>query len=535
MMRRSKSATFMGGAHVFPGGAVDASDSDEQWAGLCSGIDTAAANRILGVEHDGLAYWIAAIRECFEEAGILLAAAGDGDLIEIDDATRIAEYGALRKQMAEGKLNLRQLCESRHLTIAADRMAYFSHWITPPHNVRRFDTRFFVAAAPALQAPSHDDTETMGHVWIGVNEALDKYRSKELDMVFPTVRTLEALANFPDTEALMAHARAERTVPRILPRAASGRDGRRMLVPTDYAYAEISKLDPEGKGFASYEIIPGVVTQLSQRVHRLTAPNPGFMTGPGTNAYLVGSGEDFAVIDPGPPDESHVQAIIDAVDALGPGGQNGKIRKILVTHTHKDHSPAAVLLKAHTGAELVGMPPPPGDSQDQTFRPDQVARDGDCINIGGATLRVVHTPGHASNQVCYLLEQEKLLFTGDHIMQGSTVVINPPDGDMAVYIAALKKLLKEQIDWLAPGHGFVIDKPHEAVERLVAHRLGRENKVLEKLKGLGDATLDELVPYAYDEVPKQLHRVATRSLLAHLLKLTVDGRASEVEGRWRAL
>ena len=120
-------------------------------------------------------------------------------------------------------------------------------------------------------------------------------------------------------------------------------------------------------------------------------------------------------------------------------------------------------------------------------------------------------------------------------MQGSTVVINPPDGDMAVYIGALKKLLKEQIDWLAPGHGFIIDRPHEAVERLVAHRLGRENKVLEKLQGLGAATLDELVPHAYDEVPKQLHRVATRSLLAHLLKLQGDGRAGETEGRWRAL
>ena len=535
MMRRSQNAAFMGGAHVFPGGAVDTSDSADQWAGLCAGIDMAAANRILGVEQDGLAYWIAAIRECFEEAGILLANDKGGDLIAIDDAKSVADFSALRQQMADGKLSLHDLCELRHLTIAADRMAYFSHWITPPHNVRRFDTRFFVAVAPALQTPSHDDTETVAHVWVGVNEALDKYRRKELEMVFPTVRTLETLASFPDTAALMAHARAERIVPRILPRASSGRDGRRMLVPTDYAYAEIAKLDPDGKGFASYEIIPGVLTRLSARVHRLTAPNPGFMTGPGTNAYLVGEGEDFAVIDPGPPDESHVQAIIDAVNALGPNGQGGKIRKVLVTHTHKDHSPAARLLKAHTGAELIGMPPPPGDGQDQTFQPDHVARDGDRIAIAGAMLRVVHTPGHASNQVCYLLEEEKLLFTGDHIMQGSTVVINPPDGDMAVYLAALKKLLKEQIDWLAPGHGFIIDRPHEAVERLVAHRLGRENKVLEKLQGLGAATLDELVPHAYDEVPKQLHRVATRSLLAHLLKLQGDGRAGETEGRWRAL
>ena len=154
MMRRSQNAAFRGGAHVFPGGAVDTSDSAEQWAGLCAGIDMAAANRILGVEQDGLAYWIAAIRECFEEAGILLTNDKGGDLIAIDDAKSVAEFSDLRQQMADGKLSLRDLCELRHLTIAADRMAYFSHWITPPHNVRRFDTRFFVAVAPALQTPS---------------------------------------------------------------------------------------------------------------------------------------------------------------------------------------------------------------------------------------------------------------------------------------------------------------------------------------------------------------------------------------------
>lgn len=534
MMRRSHKAAFMGGAHVFPGGAVDASDAGEEWLSHCSGMDAAAANRILGVEQDALAYWIAAIRECFEESGILLAGREGEDLIELDDPDTVAEYDALRRQLAAGKLGLLELCDQRGLKLAIDRLAYFSHWITPPHNVRRFDTRFFVAAAPALQKPSHDNSETVAHAWVGVKQALEKFRNKELELAFPTVRTLEAVAHFPDTEALMAHARAERSVPRILPRAATGRDGRRMLVPSDYAYAEIAKLDPEQKGFASYEIIPGVITNLSGRVRRITAPNPGFMTGPGTNAYVVGTGPDFAVIDPGPPDETHLQGLIDAVASFGPDGRNGRIRWILVTHTHKDHSPGAMLLKARTGAELIGLPPPPGPSQDQTFRPDRVTADGERVAISGCTLRIIHTPGHASNQNCYLLEEESLLFTGDHIMQGSTVVINPPDGDMNVYIAALKKLLKEKLDWLAPGHGFVIDKPHDAVERLVAHRLGREHKVLQKLQGLGPATLDELVPHAYDEVPKQLHPVATRSLLAHLIKLKDDGRASEVNGQWRA-
>src|SRR5207253_1428284 len=140
--------------------------------------------------------------------------------------------------------------------------------------------------------------------------------------------------------------------------------------------------------------------------------------------------------------------------------------------------------------------------------------------------------GHASTENCYLLEEEKLLFTGDHIMQGSTVVIGPPDGNMAVYMDSLKKLLAFDLDWLAPGHGFLIDQPHNAVNKLVAHRLGRENKVLEKLRKLGEASVEELVPFAYDEVPAVLHAAAARSLRAHLDKLLAEGRVSESAGRW---
>ena len=297
--------------------------------------------------------------------------------------------------------------------------------------------------------------------------------------MFPTIKTLESIAGFATASALLEFARSPRKMPIMAPRTASSREGPKLLVPGDYAYAEVGKLDPEGKGTAACEITPGAVVQLSPKVRRITAPNPGFMTGPGTNTYLLGSDGDIAVIDPGPALDAHVETVLAAT--------GNRIKWILVTHTHKDHSPAAMLLKARTGAEVMGMPPPPYENQDQSFRPDRVLADGERLQLAGCVLRVMHAPGHASNQVCFLLEEEKLLFTGDHVMQGSTVVINPPDGDMKVYLDSLRQLQREDIAWFAPGHGFVIDKTQEALERLLIHRLTRENKVMNAVRAAGVA------------------------------------------------
>ncbi|MCJ7838389.1 MAG: MBL fold metallo-hydrolase, partial [Burkholderiales bacterium] len=330
---------------------------------------------------------------------------------------------------------------------------------------------------------------------------------------------------FDSAAALMEFARTPRKMPTMSPRSASSREGKKLLVPGDYAYAEVGRLDPRGEGTAACEIIPGAVVRLSPKVRRITAPNPGYMTGPGTNTYLLGAGDEVAVIDPGPAIDAHIEAVIKAAGA--------RIRWILVTHTHLDHSPAAALLQARTGAQLMGMPPPPYERQDQSFRPERVPAHGERIEVAGCTLRVIHAPGHASNQLCYFLEEEKLLFTGDHIMQGSTVVINPPDGDMRVYLDSLRQLQGEDIDWFAPGHGFLMDKTQEVLERLLIHRLERENKVLKALREAGTATLEQLVPAVYDDVSTRLYAVASRSLLAHLLKLGSEGRAQETGAGWR--
>lgn len=526
MIRRTQSAVFMGGAHVFPGGGVDAADAAEELAGYCEGLDDAEASRLLGIERGGLAYWAAAVRECFEEAGLLLASDSGGEYVDLNQAQRLQVFAQWRESVRAGRASLADLCREQGLRLTAGRLAYYSHWITQPGRPRRYDTRFFVAEAPAAQTASHDNSETIDHIWIRPAEALQRHQRGEMHLVFPTIKTLESIAGFDSAAALMAFARSPRKMPAMAPRSASTREGKKLLVPGDYAYAEIGRLDPQGKGTASGEIVPGTVVQLSAKLRRITAPNPGYMTGPGTNTYLLGAGADIAVIDPGPAIDEHIEKVLAAAE--------GRIRWILVTHTHLDHSPAAALLQAKTGAELLGMPPPPFERQDQSFRPDRVPVHGERLNLADCALRVIHAPGHASNQLCYLFEEEKLLFTGDHVMQGSTVVINPPDGDMRVYLDSLRQLQAEDIAWFAPGHGFLMDKTQEVLERLLIHRLGRENKVLSAVRDAGSASVEQLLPVVYDEVSVRLHPVAARSLLAHLIKLKGEGRLQEVQGSWSA-
>lgn len=274
------------------------------------------------------------------------------------------------------------------------------------------------------------------------------------------------------------------------------------------------------------KLVHGETVVLTPLIRRITAPNPGIMTGPGTNTYLVGKGE-LAVIDPGPAIESHVSAIVQAA-----ADAHATIRWILCTHTHMDHSPAAVALRDATGAMVVGMPPANPQSQDPGFAPDQAWQDGDYVECDDFTLRAIHTPGHASNHLCFYLEQEQLLFTGDHIMEGSTVVIAPPDGDMKDYLASLEALKSLPLTRLAPAHGNLMEHPQGIIEGLIQHRLMREAKVLDGLYKTGPANLDSLTPVVYDDVPPFLHAIARYSLLAHLGKLKKEGIVTEQDDIW---
>jgi glyoxylase-like metal-dependent hydrolase (beta-lactamase superfamily II)/8-oxo-dGTP pyrophosphatase MutT (NUDIX family) len=527
MLKRSAQADFAPGVFVFPGGRVDAADASAEIAVLCAGKDDASASSELGLAQGGLAYFAGAIRECFEEAGLLFAREGGTTaLLALDAPTALEQFGDLRRRLNAGELTFAALCAGHKLQLACDSLVYLSHWITPKGLHRRFDTRFFIAVAPPAQTPLNDGSETVEHAWVVPGQALERSKRGEFALMHATMKTLEVLSRHADCASLIAETRARPATGAQTPRRATGRAGPRILGRDDFAYAEVGKLDPEGKGTVAYEIVPGVVTRLSDKVRRITAPNPGFMTGPGTNTYLLGEGE-VAVIDPGPAIDGHIHTLIEQAQ--------GTIRWVLTTHTHMDHSPAAKLLKEQTGAELIGMPPPAQERQDLSFRPDRVPLHGERIIVAGCGLRAIHTPGHASNHLCFMLEDEKLLFTGDHVMQGSTVVINPPDGDMRVYLASLRLLLEEDADYYAPAHGFLIDHPRAAVEWLLQHREQRERKVVGALREMPQSTIDALLPVVYGDVSPRAHPVASRSLLAHLLKLEAEERAAQSNGNWRLL
>lgn len=264
-------------------------------------------------------------------------------------------------------------------------------------------------------------------------------------------------------------------------------------------------------------------SELGPGVRRLVAPNPSMMTGPGTNTYLFGVSE-LAVLDPGPVIDSHIEKIQEVAGA--------PIRWILVTHTHPDHSPAAAKLAAATGAELLGMPAPDGTHQDKTFNPARVLNDGDELATDDFVIEAVHTPGHASNHLCYRHAGENWLFTGDHVIDGSTVVIDPPDGNMKHYLQSLRRVKDLKCDALAPGHGEIINDPARAIAWIIDHRLEREAKVVAALTANPNLTIRKLVPHVYEDVDKKLYAWAERSLLAHLLKLEADGVAKCAGNRW---
>jgi glyoxylase-like metal-dependent hydrolase (beta-lactamase superfamily II) len=270
---------------------------------------------------------------------------------------------------------------------------------------------------------------------------------------------------------------------------------------------------------------PGSVVQLSPLVRRVTANNPGMMTGAGTNTYLIGR-EELAVLDPGPADQTHIDALLRAAGSA-------KIRFVIVTHTHPDHSPAAAIIAEKTGAELLGCMLQDDGHQDRSFAVDSNMRHGDLVAGRDFTLEAIATPGHVANHFCYLLREEGFVFTGDHIMGGSTVVIVPPSGDMADYLESLAELKNYPIRQLLPGHGDVMDDPIGVIDSLIAHRLRREEKVLRVLRGGGERSLLELTPLVYDDVDAGLHLVAQVSLWAHLLKLEKEGRARmTIERHW---
>ena len=524
---------------VFPGGLIDA--SDDQLHAFCSGLTDAAASQRLGMAAGGLSYLVTAIRETFEETGFLLAVDRMGLPLGPEANTAMADWRAEHSQAPHGEAGsaLADFCRKQGWQLSVDQLAQISHWITPLGMPKRFDTRFLLARAPADQTVKVDGVEIVEHRWVRPADLLQ--RAADISVVGPARFTMKDLSVHADVAAMQAWAAGLGKIEPIQPRLARDAQGQVGPVQASHpAYAEIGYVDPHGRAHACSAIRPDVAAELAPGVLRVTADNGHYMTGPGTNAYLLrcgheGSegGDSWVLIDPGPNDEQHVQALLTTLSALP-----GKLVAILATHTHMDHSPATLRVKALTGATVYGRLADHPAGQDASFAPDVPLVGGECIEFGPAlNLRVIHTPGHASNHLCFVHQQQRLLFTGDHVMQGSTVVINPPDGDMTAYLDSLEDLLKQAtgFDWIAPGHGFLIPEPARVLKTLIRHRQRREAKVLLALTELASAApahIDVLLARVYDDVPVERHPIARRSLLAHLFRLQYQARARRQDELW---
>jgi len=255
---------------------------------------------------------------------------------------------------------------------------------------------------------------------------------------------------------------------------------------------------------------------MNELIQKITATNGGVFTGQGTNTYLIGK-KDITLVDPGPNIPEHIEEILKA--------GSGKIKRILVTHTHTDHSPAALPISQELKIPMLGrLVDRESDWEDETFQPDTVLNHGDVISTDEYSIEVIHTPGHASNHLCFYLKEINCLLTGDHIMDGSTVVIAPPDGNMTEYIDSLNLLNNYDIDYFAPGHGNFMSEPNKTIKSIIRHRLSRESKVLRCVEKDQNSNIDDLLPSVYDDVPEMLYPIAKMSLLAHLIKLVEDGK-----------
>ena len=502
MTRRSSTASFAPGAYVFPGGGIDAADA------LCH----AQSTRRPGQSDLRLTQAIAAIRESFEELGVLLARHADGCHASTADVEGLDRKRPFAAQMHE-----------RGLTLDGAEVFVLAHWVTDRDLARRFDVPFLVARMPEGQTPVADESKQFEPLWVRPAEALARHHSGGFFMIFPTIRTLEKLQHYTTVDAVLGACASEEPLWTSCPRAGllAGKEAR--FMESDPPYGELALTCPDGQIVHALDWQTAQPVALLKNLMRLTAPNPGVMTGPGTNSYIVGDPDTgYIVIDPGPADAEHIERLWRAT--------GGDIRTIVCTHSHPDHSPGARPLQALCSVRppILGLPSAPTARAASAFVPDRMLQNQELLTqvlLGlegekAHTLKVIHTPGHAANHLCLVLLEDGILFSGDHILNGSTTVVDPPDGNMNAYLDSLDRLSEacdeHQIEFIAPAHGYVLGSAKAAIAGLKAHRLKREAKIIGVMQAQPDGSMDDWVALAYDDVDPRIWPVAKRSLLAHV-------------------
>lgn len=457
---RPRRMRFLGGAVVFPGGAVAPADLDPRWERASALAAPAAADALHEPDPTAaLGAYVCAIRESFEEVGLLM---GSGPVQNLG-----------RDAAGDPALFLAR-CLELGIVLSTHDLVSAGRWITPQPSPLRFDTRFFLARAPTGWEPTPDPTEVDECFWSAPRAALEGLAEGRAIMAPPTIDMLQRLARAG-------------TVEEALSAPAGPREG-------------------------------VLVARLSPLVTSVLAPNPGLMTGPGTNTYVVGR-HRTCVIDPATDDTVY----LDALAAVA-----GEVELILVTHRHPDHVGGVAPTVARTDAPVAGFG---GEAAGGV--PVRPLRDLQAVAVAGVRMRALHTPGHALDHLSFFLEQERALFAGDNVLGEGTPVIAPPEGNMRVYLASLRRLAELGAARIYPGHFRPLDDPAEALDRLIAHRHEREARILEALVG-GSRTLEAVVRVAYSEVASELHAIAAQSTLAHLEFLEDQGKVRRSGRLWEA-
>jgi glyoxylase-like metal-dependent hydrolase (beta-lactamase superfamily II)/8-oxo-dGTP pyrophosphatase MutT (NUDIX family) len=448
---------FMGGAAVFPGGAVAGADLDPRWE-KASAIDAEEAARRIGIDdaRGALGAFVCALREAYEEVGFLVGAGALEDLGRgnADDA------GAFLRA-----------CLDAGVVLGTDALVPAGRWVTPLGSPVRFDTRFFLAHVSSGWEPRPDPAEVDECYWTTPAAALDALAGGRLIMAPPTIEMLQRLVVYPTARA---------------------------------AIDTPARVGAEGSVLAT-AVGPGVSLVL--------APNPGLMTGPGTNTYVIGS-DPSVVVDPAMDDGRYLDRVLEVA---------GAVDQIVITHRHPDHVGGAQELRTLTGAPVRAF----GDA-DAGGTPVVPIAGGDSIEIGDLTLTVLHTPGHASDHICLVLGDA--LFAGDNILGEGTAVIAPPDGDMRAYLRTLERLRAVGPRRIYPGHFRPLEDGVAVIDGYIAHRRSRHAAILAAIAR--PSTVGEIVERVYADTPQELHPVAVHSVEAHLRMARDQGAATIENGRW---
>ena len=458
---RPKSLRFMGGATVFPGGAVAPADLDRRWEQLTN-LNRAEALQVTGLDDPvaALGAFVCALRESFEEVGFL-----------IGERTR-----GIERSTAESAERFLECCLEQNAVLDAASLVAGGRWVTPLGAPVRFDAQFFLTRAPEGWDPDPDPNEVAEAHWRAPADVLDDLASGRALLAPPTIEMLQRIVDHPNVDAIIG---------------AMG--GNELTGPGDV-----------------------ISVRLSPFVHVVLAPNPSPMTGPGTNTYVVGAGPT-CVIDPAVDDDRYIEELLRVA---------GDIQAILVTHRHSDHTGGIARLVEATGTSVHAY-----GTESAGGVPVVAVDDGDVFEVGGARLRSLYCPGHASDHLCFILEGTASLFAGDNVLGEGTAVIMPPDGDMKTYLSTLRRLAELHIDRIYPGHFRPLDGGRRVIEGYLRHRADRERQVRDAL-GSGARSLVEIVAAVYTDTPPHLHPVAEYQVLAHLEMLEEQNVVHRVGERW---